>query len=77
MILATSTPARPLTALVRRRPLTSYFALAFALTWALVLPLTCSRNFGMGSALRPTRPGCPRALHPGILRRVGPGLVCH
>jgi len=29
-------------------PLIVYFALAFALTWALVLPMTFSRNLGLG-----------------------------
>lgn len=38
----------PWARLARQRPLASYFTLAFALTWALVLPLTLSQNFGVG-----------------------------
>jgi uncharacterized protein len=45
---AAAAPHSPLVQLARRRPLTSYFALAFAISWALVLPMTLSRNLGMG-----------------------------
>jgi uncharacterized protein len=34
--------------LARRHPLVSYFVLAFALTWALVVPMSLSRNLGVG-----------------------------
>jgi membrane protease YdiL (CAAX protease family) len=37
-----------LAGLAQRRPLTSYFALTFALSWGLVLPMTFSRNIGVG-----------------------------
>lgn len=38
----------PLTRLARRRPLASYFVLAYAISWALVLPMTLSQNIGLG-----------------------------
>jgi membrane protease YdiL (CAAX protease family) len=34
--------------LLTRHPLTAYFVLAFALSWALVLPMTLSTNQGIG-----------------------------
>jgi membrane protease YdiL (CAAX protease family) len=47
----TITPAAapaPLRRLVASHPLSSYFALSFALSWGLVLPMTFSRNIGLG-----------------------------
>jgi membrane protease YdiL (CAAX protease family) len=45
----TPAPARSrLAQLVVRRPLVSYFALAYAISWGLVLPMTLSRNIGIG-----------------------------
>jgi uncharacterized protein len=48
-----TTPARhatvaPLKRLIRAHPLIAYFALAFACMWIPVLPLTFSRNAGIG-----------------------------
>jgi membrane protease YdiL (CAAX protease family) len=34
--------------LLARRPLSAYFGLAFALSWALILPMTLSTNLGIG-----------------------------
>jgi membrane protease YdiL (CAAX protease family) len=46
---ATTAPSRSsLRRLIVGRPLTAYFALAYALTWALVLPMTLSVNLGLG-----------------------------
>jgi uncharacterized protein len=45
---AVATSSSPIVHFVRRRPLTSYFALAFAISWALVLPMTLSENLGLG-----------------------------
>lgn len=45
---AATTQNHPLARLARRRPLTSYIALAFAISWALVLPMTRSTNIGVG-----------------------------
>ncbi len=45
---AATTPSNPLVRLARRRPLTSYFALAYAISWSLVLPMTLSTNIGLG-----------------------------
>lgn len=41
-------PGSALTRLAKRHPLAASFALAFALTWALVLPMTFSENLGVG-----------------------------
>jgi membrane protease YdiL (CAAX protease family) len=38
----------PLKRLISGHPLTAYFVLAFALTWMPILPLTLSRNAGVG-----------------------------
>jgi membrane protease YdiL (CAAX protease family) len=49
--LSRPTPAlaRPrLAQAIARRPLISYFALTYALSWGLVLPMTLSRNIGIG-----------------------------
>jgi membrane protease YdiL (CAAX protease family) len=52
--MATFTPAArvpastPLKRLLAARPLTAYFVLAFALSWALVMPMTLSTNLGIG-----------------------------
>lgn len=45
---AATTPGNPLARLARRRPLTSYFVLAYAISWSLVLPMTFSTNIGLG-----------------------------
>jgi len=45
---AATTPGNPLARFARRRPLTSYFALAYAISWSLVLPMTFSTNIGLG-----------------------------
>jgi membrane protease YdiL (CAAX protease family) len=45
----TPRPARlALRQLIARHPLSAYFALTFALSWGLVLPMTLSRNIGVG-----------------------------
>src|SRR6266542_829602 len=45
------TPTSTLKRRLRQHPLIAYFVLAFAESWLLVLPMTLSRNFGVG--LRP------------------------
>lgn len=42
------TAATPFASPLRRHPLVSYFVGSYALTWALVLPMTFSRNIGLG-----------------------------
>lgn len=49
-IAATAQPAprSGVKGLIRRRPLVAYFVLAFVLTWLPILPMTLSRNAGIG-----------------------------
>lgn len=46
--IATHSPSFSLRGWTARHPLSAYFTLAYGFAWALVLPMTFSRNLGMG-----------------------------